>query len=141
MYLAFVENALVQKAKVSGICYMRTRSTFEAYRVNTYDQGVTEHYDDLVRQFNPKTFSQDSQQPLVQLRSYLTALTHVVSKLDKAHLTLVDAIVDMPWTTMDSAFVKAYVSFICMLVSARPEYLTLVLERTTQALTYSESLV
>lgn len=99
---------------------------------------MTEHYDDLVRQFNPKTLSQESQQPLLQLRSYLTALTHVVSKLDKAHIALVDAIVGMPWTTMDSAFVKIYISFIGMLVSARPEYLTLVLERTSQAFTFCE---
>lgn len=39
---------------------------------------------------------------------------------------------------MDSAFVKAYISFVSMLVSARPEYLTLVLERAAQSLTYRE---
>lgn len=99
---------------------------------------MTEHYDDLVRQFNPKTLSQESQQPLLQLRSYLTALTHVISKLDKSHFVLVDAIVGMPWTTMDSVFVKIYISFIGMLVSARPEYLTLVLERIAQAFSFCE---
>ena len=71
-----------------------------------------------------------------QLRSYLQALSHVVSKLDRSHLVLIDAIVGMPWTIMDSAFVKAYVSFVSMLVSARPEYLSLVLERAAQNLTY-----
>lgn len=43
----------------------------------------------------------------------------------------------MPWTTMDSQFVKSYTSFIGMLVSARPEYLSLVLEKIVQGLTYS----
>ena len=107
-------------------------------------QGVNEHYDDLVRQFDPvSSYTQPQQQtPMIQqfeLRSYITALTHVVSKLDRDHRTLVDAIVGMPWMTMDSAFVKAYVSFIGMLVSARPEYLTLVLEKAAQNLTYRTS--
>ena len=76
----------------------------------------------------------------MQLRNYLSALSYVVSKLDRSHISLVDAIVGMPWTTMDSAFVKVYISFIGMLVSARPEYLSLVLERNAQSLTYRESL-
>ncbi|EJD01473.1 RNA polymerase I-specific transcription initiation factor RRN3 [Fomitiporia mediterranea MF3/22] len=117
MYLAFIDNALNQKAR-----------------------GINEHYDDLVRQFSPTSLSAAGQAPQSadqqQLRGYLTALTHVVSKLDRAHFSLVDAIVSMPWTTMDSAFVKTYISFVGMLVSARPEYLTLVLERAAQSLTY-----
>lgn len=71
-----------------------------------------------------------------QLRAYLTALSHVVSKLDRDHFTLVDAIVSMPWTTMEVSFVKSYISFVAMLVSARPEYLALVLERAAESLTY-----
>ena len=89
-------------------------------------------------------YSAQSQQqpPMVQqseLRSYLTALTHVVSKLDRDHRNLIEAIVGMPWMTMDSAFVKAYITFIGILVSARPEYLTLILEKAAQNLTYRES--
>jgi hypothetical protein len=38
---------------------------------------------------------------------------------------------------MDNQFVKSYTSFIGMLVSARPEYLSLVLEKIVQGLTYS----
>ena len=97
---------------------------------------MNEHYEDLVRQFNPKTISSEGHQQTLHLRSYLTALSHVVSKLDRSHITLVDAIVGMPWTTMDLAFVNAYISFLGMLVSARPEYLTLVLEKAAQGLTY-----
>ncbi len=36
---------------------------------------------------------------------------------------------------MDTSFVKSYTNFICMLVSARPEYLSLVLGRIAQGLT------
>ena len=103
---------------------------------------MNEHYNDLVRQFSPSALEAAGQAPQPahqqQLRSYLTALSHVVSKLDRSHFSLVDAITSMPWTTMESAFVKAYISFVGMLVSARPEYLTLVLERAAQNLTYRE---
>lgn len=92
-----------------------------------------------MRQFNPIA-GQTQQLPAMahaqELSAYLTALAHVVSKLDRTHSTLVDAIVSMPWMTMDAGFVKTYVSFIGMLVSARPEYLMLVLERAAQNLTY-----
>lgn len=37
---------------------------------------------------------------------------------------------------MDTGFVKSYTTFISMLVSARPEYLSLVLGRIAQGLTY-----
>lgn len=37
---------------------------------------------------------------------------------------------------MDSAFVKSYMSFVGMLVSAKPEYLTMVLEKVASGLTY-----
>lgn len=53
------------------------------------------------------------------------------------HSVLPEAIVTMPWTTMDGQFVKSYTSFIGMLVSARPEYLSLVLEKIVQGLAYS----
>jgi len=49
---------------------------------------------------------------------------------------LVDAIVNMPWTTLDSATVKSYTEFIGMLISARPEYLSLVLAKIAQGFTY-----
>lgn len=45
----------------------------------------------------------------------------------------------MPWTTMDGATVKAYTVFIGMLLSARPEYLSLVLGKLTHGFTYRMS--
>lgn len=37
---------------------------------------------------------------------------------------------------MDSVFVKSYTSFVGMLVSAKPEYLNLVLDKVANGLTY-----
>ena len=46
----------------------------------------------------------------------------------------------MPWTTLDSATVKSYTLFIGVLISARPEYLSLVLARIAQGFTYREQI-
>ncbi|KAH9937995.1 RNA polymerase I-specific transcription initiation factor RRN3-domain-containing protein [Fomitopsis serialis] len=73
--------------------------------------GTSESFDELVDQFNPK-------------------------KSTRCHSALVEAIVNMPWTVMDTTFVKSYTAFIGMLVSARPEYLSLVLGKTAHGFTY-----
>jgi RNA polymerase I-specific transcription initiation factor RRN3 len=39
---------------------------------------------------------------------------------------------------MDAAFVKSYIVFVGMLISARPEYLSLVLNRIAMGFTYRE---
>ncbi|KAH9947168.1 RNA polymerase I-specific transcription initiation factor RRN3 [Amylocystis lapponica] len=116
MYLAFVNNSLQQKAN-----------------------GVSDTFDELVDQFNPRKISSQSL-PTSQLRLWILALTHVVSRLERSHYALVDAIIGIPWTTMDTSFVKSYTAFIGMLVSARPEYLSLVLEKLTSGLTYQSCL-
>lgn len=71
-----------------------------------------------------------------RIRVALYALSHVVSRLDKSHSRLVEAIVNMPWTTMDIATVKSYTVFIGVLLSARPEYLSLVLGKISEGFTY-----
>ncbi|KAG6885615.1 hypothetical protein C0993_012362 [Termitomyces sp. T159_Od127] len=117
MYLSFVNNALQQKTI-----------------------GETEPFDELVNQFNPNTTSSDGASQLPQLRLWLLALSHVVSRLERTHAGLVYAIVGMPWTMLDSATVKSYTDFIGMLISARPEYLSLVLEKIAQGFTYQSGL-
>ncbi|KAI0353078.1 RNA polymerase I-specific transcription initiation factor RRN3 [Trametes cingulata] len=117
MHLAFVNNALQQKA-----------------------MGISEAYDELVDQFNPRKITPDAPSPAPQLRLWILALSHVVSRLERVHSSLVEAIVNMPWTTMDTSFVKSYTNFIGVLVSARPEYLSLVLGRIAQGLTYQSGL-
>ena len=100
-------------------------------------QGNNESYDVLVDQFNiKKTTAIDTPSPIPQLRQWLHALMHVVSRLDRTHMALVEAITRFPWMTMDSALVKTYTSFIQILVSARPEYLSVVLGRIAQGFTY-----
>jgi len=100
-------------------------------------QGSSEDFDELVHQFNFNGLSNDAPAPGPQLRLWISALSHVVSRLERTHSALPRAIITMPWTAMDSQFVRSYTSFIGMLVSARPEYLSLVLEKVVQGLTYS----
>jgi RNA polymerase I-specific transcription initiation factor RRN3 len=54
-------------------------------------------------------------------------------------MALIEAITRLPWMTLDSTLVKTYTSFIEILVSARPEYLSLVLGRVAQGFTYRAS--
>ncbi|KAG6910121.1 hypothetical protein DXG01_012880 [Tephrocybe rancida] len=117
MYLSFVNNALQQKTN-----------------------GISEPFDELVNQFNPKTTTSEGASQLSQLRLWLLAISHVVSRLERTHSALVHAIVNMPWTMLDSATVKSYTVFIGMLISARPEYLSLVLEKITQGFTHQSGL-
>ncbi|TFK22355.1 RNA polymerase I-specific transcription initiation factor RRN3 [Coprinopsis marcescibilis] len=118
MYLAFVNNAL------------RERS-----------QGKSGPFDELVNQFALKPSSADSlQNQPGQLRFWILALSHVVSRLERSHSALVEAIVNMPWTTLDSVTVKSYTVFIGMLLSARPEYLSLVLSKIVQGFTHQSGI-
>lgn len=92
----------------------------------------------LVDQFNTEKTAFDTPSPIPQLHQWLQALMHVVSRLDRTHITLIEAIMRLPWMTLDSSLVKTYTSFIEILVSARPEYLSLVLGRIAQGFTYRE---
>ncbi|KAF8838365.1 RNA polymerase I-specific transcription initiation factor RRN3 [Paxillus ammoniavirescens] len=114
MFIAFVNKALQEK-------------------LNSKD------FDDLVDQFNPRKVGASATSSS-QLRLWVLALSHVLSRLERRHATLVEAIVNLPWTTMDTAFVKSYTVFIGMLLSARPEYLSLVLSKIAQGLSYQSGL-
>ncbi|KAI6146206.1 RNA polymerase I-specific transcription initiation factor RRN3 [Pisolithus tinctorius] len=116
MYIAFINKALQGKL-----------------------DGQSKDFDDLVDQFNPRK-ARESATSSSQLRLWILALSHVLSRLERRHSPLVEAIVNLPWTTMDATFVKTYTEFIGMLLSARPEYLSLMLGRLTQGLTYQSGL-
>ena len=133
MYLAFVHNALQQKANAS-LDLFRTRSV--THKLTFCMQGISGPFNELVDQFNPKNQTGQSVLYLARLRLWISALSHVVSRLDRAHSTLVHAILNMPWITLDSPTVKAYTVFIGMLISARPEYLSLVLGKIAQGFTH-----
>nr|ASF90186.1 hypothetical protein SPAR06338 [Bartheletia paradoxa] len=118
MYLAFVNDAFTKKRK-----------------------GDLDAYDDLVGQFKPaQEGSGGTGTSPTTLQAWLDALSHVVSQLDRTHSQLVEVILSVPWTTMSSGFVKAYIGFVGMLVSARPEYLAMVLGKTVKGLTHQSGL-
>ena len=77
---------------------------------------------------------------MAQIRLWIVALSHVVSRLERTHASLVHAIVNMPWNILDNATVKSYTIFIGMLLSAKPEYLSSVLSMIAQGFTYREHL-
>lgn len=100
-------------------------------------QGKNETFEELVSQFNPKRSPAEIPFPQpAQLRLWILALSHVVSRLERAHSSLVEAIINMPWVTMDNSTVRSYTVFIGMLLSARPEYLSLVLGKLSLGFTY-----
>lgn len=133
MYLAFVNNALQQKANVRFFL----KNTWRAHDLlMSRIQGNSEPFDELVNQFNPKRTPSDGAPRTAQIRLWILALSHVVSRLERTHFALVDAIIGMPWTTLDVATVKSYTVFIGMLLSARPEYLSLILGKISQGFTH-----
>lgn len=131
MHLAFVNSALELKSQVRVFLFRIH------WCVDLRSKGNSEDFDELVRQFSSKGLSNDTPAPVSQLRLWISALSHVVSRLERTHSALPHAIITMPWTTMDNQFAKSYTSFIGMLVSARPEYLSLTLENISQGFTYS----
>ncbi|EJU06295.1 RNA polymerase I-specific transcription initiation factor RRN3 [Dacryopinax primogenitus] len=116
MYLTFVKNALGERRK-----------------------GKNGPYEELVTQFSTAS-KPGPTTSLEQLRSWLDALSHVVSQLDKLYSSLVDSVLNLPWSTADELFVKSYIAFVGLLVSARPEYLGNVLERNVKGFTYNSGL-
>ena len=135
MHLAFVHDALQQKAQVRSSIY-----AIETLANISYLQGNAEAYDQLVDEFSvKKKMAGDASSSSSHLRTLLGALSHVVSRLERQHGSLVQAIFDLPWTTMDSAFVKTYTQFIGVLISARPEYLSLVLGKIVVGFTHRAS--
>ncbi|KAF9077097.1 RNA polymerase I-specific transcription initiation factor RRN3 [Rhodocollybia butyracea] len=102
--------------------------------------GKNESFEELVSQFNPKRSPTELPFPQpAQLRLWILALSHVVSRLERTHSSLVEAIINLPWLTMDNATVRSYTVFIGMLLSARPEYLSLVLGKLSLGFTYQAS--
>ncbi|KZO98068.1 RNA polymerase I-specific transcription initiation factor RRN3 [Calocera viscosa TUFC12733] len=116
MYLTFVKNALAERRK-----------------------GRNAPYQELVIQFSTAS-KPDSTTSLEQLRSWLDALSHVVSQLEKLYASLVDSVLSLPWSTADEQFVKSYIAFVGLLVSAKPEYLGNVLDRNVRGFTYNSGL-
>lgn len=144
MFLAFVDNALQERRMVSRATFSRCRARWMADNRrfpsvcvdNT--QGRSDAYNELVSQFkalsSPATSASSAAgqgtPSLATLKSWIEALTHVVAQLDRSHLSLVDAIIALPWTTIqDEAFVHSYCKFVQALLCTRSEFVQMTLER------------
>jgi RNA polymerase I-specific transcription initiation factor RRN3 len=71
-----------------------------------------------------------------EIHLMLNALSHAVSHLDRKHASLVNAIISLQWASSEMSFVKSYISFIGLLLSAQTEYGVAVLEKAVDGLTY-----
>jgi RNA polymerase I-specific transcription initiation factor RRN3 len=83
-------------------------------------EGKMANYNDLVAHFLPKPLDPNGV-ALPPLLPLLRALTSNVSLLrPELHGSLVTAIIALPWATADDRFVKTYVGWAGVLVSAHP---------------------
>lgn len=102
-------------------------------------QGNTTNYSDLLSRFlatptNPVPV-------LPPLLPLLRAITANVSILDpKIHGALVTAIVGLPWATGDDRFVKAYIGWAGVLVSAHPGWAKEIVAMGVKGLTWREEI-
>ncbi|GAA5952710.1 hypothetical protein JCM21900_000411 [Sporobolomyces salmonicolor] len=130
------------------------RAMFSAFLNDAFEKryrGDHSAYNEVIAQFRtllpsastlhaPQTASTSSSQPITtplsQLRTWLDALTSVVSKLDQSHEPLVETILAVPWATTEESFVGTYMRFAGALVSARTEWLKVVLEKCVKGFKY-----
>ncbi|GAA5895203.1 rDNA-binding RNA polymerase I transcriptional factor [Sporobolomyces salmoneus] len=128
MYSAFLNDAFEKRYRGDNSSYNEIISQFRALLPSSASLPVSQ---------DPSTSTQPpSTTPLVQLRTWLDALTSVVSKLDQSHEPLVETILAVPWATTEEAFVSAYMRFIGALVSARTEWLKGVLDKCVKGFKY-----
>lgn len=101
-------------------------------------EGKTHNYSDLLSHFLPLPGATNPQ--LAPLLPLLRALTAHVSLLDTAvHHSLISAIVNLPWATADDRFVKCYVGFCGVLVSAHPGWAREIVSMAVKGLTWRKS--
>ncbi|GAA6004023.1 RNA polymerase I-specific transcription initiation factor RRN3 family protein [Rhodotorula paludigena] len=128
------------------------RAMFASFITQAFDKrakGNNEEYNQIIGQFRALLPSASASQnastssaqpltatPLAQLRTWLEALTSVVSKLDQSHAPLVETILAVPWAVTEEAFVAAYMRFVGALISARTEWLKPMLEKCVKGLKY-----
>ncbi|BEJ14127.1 hypothetical protein CspHIS471_0313010 [Cutaneotrichosporon sp. HIS471] len=98
-------------------------------------EGNTHNYSDLLSHFLPLPGSSTPQLP--PLLPLLRALTAHVSLIDiGVHHALVGAIINLPWATADDRFVKSYIGFCGVLVSAHPGWARDIVTMAVRGLTW-----
>ena len=96
-------------------------------------QGKTAHYNELLAHFIPIPLTPDLP-PLLPLLRALTA--HVSLLSPDFHSTLVTAIISLPWATGDDKFVKTFVGWAGVLVTAHPHWAREVMTMAVKGLTW-----
>lgn len=101
-------------------------------------QGNMTHYNDLLAHFLPTpTVPIPALPPLLPLLRALTA--HVSLLSPEIHSALISAIVALPWATGDERFVKVFVGWAGVLVSAQPGWAKEVVGMAVKGLQWRES--
>ncbi|KAM0751693.1 RNA polymerase I-specific transcription initiation factor RRN3 [Meredithblackwellia eburnea MCA 4105] len=137
MFLAFIDDAFARRAKGDNVRYSELIAQFRSLLPSaTKRPDQPPSSSSLAAPAGPSSSSPNADPASPQLKVWLDALTHVVSKLDKTHAPLVETIISLPWATLDDSFVAAYVRFIGALVSARTEWLRPVLEKCVKGFKY-----
>jgi len=102
-------------------------------------KGDMAHYNDLLAHFLPTPMMPVP--PLPPLLPLLRALTAHVSLLSQGlHGPLVSAIIALPWATGDEKFVKTFVGWAGVLVSAQPAWAKEVVGMAVKGLTWRKQL-
>ncbi|GAA6063885.1 hypothetical protein JCM10212_001367 [Sporobolomyces blumeae] len=126
------------------------RAMYSAYLNDAFEKrynGDNSGYNEVIAQFrtllpsagavaSTSGATTSATTPLSQLRTWLDALTSVVSKLDQSHEPLVETILSVPWATTEESFVATYLRFVGALVSARTEWLKVVLDKCVRGFKY-----
>jgi RNA polymerase I-specific transcription initiation factor RRN3 len=97
--------------------------------IEAHMKGDSEVYDVIKEIFAPRRGGgdEDTQDDVVDMKTYLVALTNYSSLLNKGCSGLVKAVLACEWMGRDESFVKAYVHFLGSLASAQGSYVGMVL--------------
>ncbi|WWC88525.1 uncharacterized protein L201_003436 [Kwoniella dendrophila CBS 6074] len=110
-------------------------SVFVPKALQESKQGNLSHYNDLLSHFLPTPTSPiPSLPPLLPLLKAISA--HVSLLSPEIHSPLVTAIINLPWATGDEKFVKAFIGWAAVLVSAQPGWAKEVVGMAVKGLTW-----
>nr|XP_018262221.1 RNA polymerase I-specific transcription initiation factor RRN3 [Kwoniella dejecticola CBS 10117]OBR84379.1 RNA polymerase I-specific transcription initiation factor RRN3 [Kwoniella dejecticola CBS 10117] len=110
-------------------------SVFVPKALQESKQGNLSHYNDLLAHFSPSPTNPSPALP--SLLPLLRAISAHVSLLSPdIHSPLVTAIINLPWATGDEKFVKTFVGWAAVLVSAQPGWAKEVVGMAVKGLTW-----
>ncbi|KAF9973414.1 hypothetical protein BGZ73_003331 [Actinomortierella ambigua] len=111
------QQALFEKQRQSQMMM----TTYLSNAIKEKKSGNPTPYEELISQL---TTTKPAPLPPSKLLQWIQALLQCISLLDKTCQSLIEALLQLDWTTQDDVFVQYYVSFMGNIVSAHPIYLT-----------------